>query len=304
MLLALALVVYAFATNEEAGGAGGLLHNSAAATTRNVGISSRHKFLRWLPMTLFLVVAAQMFSERGSVPLAAISFSQRRQKGIATAERNLNVSYPYFIGACFPPAYTRTTGRTPIFFGLATLLAWALWPLRSRRFGIIAWLGALAMVAGKGVFGQHGIGEVAARARRLQRAVDDEPAAATDGRIASHDGDRPDRPIKIVRAHRHPARTEKRQRAAGLSARGQLPRLSAKANLVFRRPAERFYGHCAQSLATNLRGRCCPARPTHLGTSKLPPTWMAAPWTRASRKDLLPLPTGSSRLENIPGVHV
>ena len=40
MLLALALVVYAFATNEEAGGAGGLLHNSAAATTRNVGISA------------------------------------------------------------------------------------------------------------------------------------------------------------------------------------------------------------------------------------------------------------------------
>src|SRR5712671_7244799 len=65
-LLALALVVYAFAANEEGGGWSGLLHSSAVATARNVGLSAT-AFLRWLPMTMFLLVAAQAFSTRAVV---------------------------------------------------------------------------------------------------------------------------------------------------------------------------------------------------------------------------------------------
>jgi hypothetical protein len=164
-LLALTLVVYVFTTNEEGGGLNGLLHSSAVVAARNAGISAT-TFLRWLPMTMFLFVAAQRFSERGAVPLSAISvLVRRRRKGSAETERNVDVSHPYFIVCLFSAGIHPNAGTHSYFWGQAVLLAWALWPLRSRHYNIIAWLGALAAVIGLGFFGQHGIGE-------LQRAFE------------------------------------------------------------------------------------------------------------------------------------
>jgi hypothetical protein len=165
VLLALTLVVYVFTTNEESGGLNGLLHSSAVVAARNAGISAT-TFLRWLPMTMFLFAAAQRFSEHGAVPLSAISvLVRRRRKGSAETERNVDVSYPYFIVCLFSAGIHPNTGTHSYFWGQAVLIAWALWPLRSRRYGIIAWVGALAAVIGLGFFGQHGIGE-------LQRAFE------------------------------------------------------------------------------------------------------------------------------------
>jgi hypothetical protein len=165
VLLALTLVVYVFTTNEESGGLNGLLHSSAVVAARNAGISAT-TFLRWLPMTMFLFVAAQKFSEHGTVPLSAISlFIRLRRKGSVEAERNVDVSYPYFIVCLFSAGIHPNTGTHSYFWGQAVLIAWALWPLRSRRFSIIVWFGALATVIGLGFFGQHGIG-------KLQRALE------------------------------------------------------------------------------------------------------------------------------------
>jgi transglutaminase-like putative cysteine protease len=164
-LLALTLVVYVFTTNDEGGGLNRLLHSSTVAAARNAGVSAT-TFLRWLPMTLFLFVAAQRFSERGAVPLSAISvLARRRRKGSVGAERHVDVSYPYFIVCLFSAGIHTNAGTHSYFWGQAVLIAWALGPLRSRRFGIVAWLGALAAVIGLGFFGQHGIGE-------LQRALE------------------------------------------------------------------------------------------------------------------------------------
>ena len=154
------LVVYVFTRKEESGGLSGVLHSSAAATTRNVGISAT-TFLRWLPMTFFLFVAAQMFSEREAIPLSAISLIIRlRRKGSATAERHVNISYPYFIVCLFSAGIHTNEGEHSYFWGQVVLIAWALWPMRSRRFGIVAWLAALAAVIGLGFTSQHGIGEL------------------------------------------------------------------------------------------------------------------------------------------------
>jgi hypothetical protein len=111
-------------------------------------------------MTLFLFVAAQMFSEREAIPLLAISLLIRRRKTSASAERFINISYPYFIVCLFSAGIHTNEGTHSYFWGQAGLLAWALWPLRSRRFGIIAWLGALVLVVGLGFSGQHGLGEL------------------------------------------------------------------------------------------------------------------------------------------------
>jgi hypothetical protein len=159
VLLSLALIVYTFATNKEGSGMNGLLHTSAMDATRRLGVSGS-TFLRWLPMTLFLFVAAQMFSERESVPLSAISLLVRRRKAGIAGERFINISYPYFIVCLLSAGIHTNEGTHSYFWGQAGLLAWALWPLRSRRFGIVTWLGALAVTIGLGFSGQHGLGEL------------------------------------------------------------------------------------------------------------------------------------------------
>lgn len=159
-LLALALVVFAFAANEEGGGLSGLLNSSAVAATRSVGLSAT-AFLRWLPMTFFLFVAAQYFSERESVPLAAISVvAHRRQQQNGTPERQVNVSYPYFIVCLFSAGIHANQGTHTYFFGQAALIVWALWSLRSRRFGVAAWLGTLVVMLGIAYVGHLGVSQL------------------------------------------------------------------------------------------------------------------------------------------------
>jgi hypothetical protein len=48
-------------------------------------------------------------------------------------------------------------GAQSYFWGLAVLIAWALWPLRSRRFGAAVWAAALAAAVGLGFSGQRGV---------------------------------------------------------------------------------------------------------------------------------------------------
>ena len=149
VLLALGLIVYTFSTS----GTGSVLTASALETTRNLGTSAT-TFLRWLPMTLFLFIAAQSFNERGSIPLSAISFFARRaQQLIATQERHVDISYPYFMVCLFSASIHVNEGTRSYFWGQAALIAWALWPLRSRRFGVIAWIGVLATATILGLAG-------------------------------------------------------------------------------------------------------------------------------------------------------
>ena len=160
MLLALALAVFVLTTNEEGGGLSNLIHASAAAAARNVSVSGA-TFLRWLPMTFFLFVAAQRFSESEAIPLSAFSlFFRWWRKGSRGAERNVDVSYPYFIVCLFSAGIHTNAGEHSYFWGQVVLISWALWPVRSRRFGIIAWLAALAVVIGVGFSSQHGLGEL------------------------------------------------------------------------------------------------------------------------------------------------
>ena len=164
MLLAFALVVFVFTTSQEGGGMGSLLHPASGAAARFTSIPAT-TFLRWLPMTFFLLVAAQMFSQRESVPLSAISWlARRRRKGNTGTERGMDLSYSYFIVCLFSAGIHANLGVQSYFWGQAVLIGWALWPLRSRRFGVGAWACALAAAIGLGFSGQRGLSE-------LQRAL-------------------------------------------------------------------------------------------------------------------------------------
>ena len=168
-LLALGLAVYTFTSNEAGGGVNGLLHPSPMAVARNTGVAAT-LFLRWLPMTLFLFIAAQMFSERGTVPLSAISdifrWQRRRQAGAVPA-RNVDVSYPYFMVCLFSAGIHANEGSRSYFWGQCVLLAWALWSLRSRRFSVAVWLAALALAVALGYAGVRGIGLMARAAENF-----------------------------------------------------------------------------------------------------------------------------------------
>ena len=162
VLLALALVLYVFATNEEGGGLTGLaeggksLRNAATSS-----VNSATSFFRWLPMTLFLIVVAQVFSERGATPLMALSTTSLivrwRSRAGGLDERYVDVSYPYFIVCLFAAGIHANQGSYSYFWGQCILIAWVLWSLRSRRYGLVAWLGVLAAVIALGFAGQYGI---------------------------------------------------------------------------------------------------------------------------------------------------
>lgn len=162
-LLNVVLVAYVFTTNDEGGGLGGMLHGqNAARNVANSTILTSVRFLRWLPMTTFPLVAAQMFNVRPSVPVTAVSlvlFWRQRKGDPAVAGRHLNISFPYFITCLFSAGIHANTGTQTYFWGQAVLIAWALWSLRARRFGVKAWVGALVVVVGLGFLGQLGINE-------------------------------------------------------------------------------------------------------------------------------------------------
>ena len=168
VLLNLALVGYVLTNNGAVGGLGGVIHGNNAANALNSGVLTATKSLRWLPMTMFPFIAAQVFNERQSVPLTAVSFvlRWRRRKGDrAFTGQYVDISYPYFIVCLFSAGIHANTETQAYFWGECALIVWALWSLRSRRFGVGVWAVTLAAVIGLGFLGQLGITEA-------QRAIE------------------------------------------------------------------------------------------------------------------------------------
>ena len=161
VVLTLAVAAVIFTTNDEGGG--GVISNPTVSNTSNATVHTATTLLRWLPMTLFLLVAAQKFSERGGIPLSAISLvlqlRRRRQKlSEAVPERDVDVAYPYFIVCLFAAGFHANQGTHTYLFGQILLLAWALWPARSRRYGFFVWLAVILVAGGLGYSGTRGIG--------------------------------------------------------------------------------------------------------------------------------------------------
>ena len=165
-LLLLGAAIYAFTS---AGGPGefrGFFQNPNLNTERNVGNASARTvaaLMRWLPMVFFLFMAAQAFSSREGVPPETISVilrvrwqRARRLGQTLPAARNVDISYPYFMLCLFAASFHPMEDQS-FYWGLSALVTWALWPYRSRRFGLAVWGGALGVAILLGYSGHRGV---------------------------------------------------------------------------------------------------------------------------------------------------
>ncbi|MGA2179897.1 MAG: transglutaminase domain-containing protein [Verrucomicrobiota bacterium] len=201
-LLILTAGIFAFGTNTGPGGFSGLFRGSAIAVGTKVGLSGESTataLLRWLPMLLFPFVAAQAFSTIESSPLTAVSIilRRRRRKELKTGHAvppgpRMDVFYPYFIVCLFAASIRANRGDESFFWGQCVLLAWALWPLRSRRFGGVIWVATLALAIVIGYLSQGGLGRLEQRmigynaqllARLLQPRTDPSQRTTALGQI-------------------------------------------------------------------------------------------------------------------------
>jgi protein-glutamine gamma-glutamyltransferase len=168
-LLFLATAVYAFADNGGPEGFGRFFQGPTIASEREVGSASARtaaSLIRWLPMVFFLFVAAQAYSSQQEIPLRTISLIlQRRWKQAKKLGKPLppldgaDVAYPYF-ALCLFAASVHPNRNNSFFWGLCGLLGWVLWVRRPRRFGAAIWMAALALAILFGYSGARGIGLV------------------------------------------------------------------------------------------------------------------------------------------------
>jgi len=303
-LLFLAATVYAFTANEGPLSLRGLFQAPNLSNLRTADITSTRAaalMIRWLPMVFFLFVAAQAFSSREEISLETISliFRRRRKKGRRLNQpvpvtRRVNVSYPYF-AACLFAASIHTRTDATFFCGLCTLLVWALWAQRSRRFGMFLWGLSLAAAILLGYVGQRGFGPLL-------------------GVIQNYN---PQWASRFARRGSDPRQSK--------TALGRIGRLKDSGLIVIR--LETRYGSAAPAFLREASYRAYASEAWYAGSSKndfenvleLPPNsgiWPLLPEKTntadvriachleggrgSSRVGLLPLPGGSGRLEDLP----
>jgi hypothetical protein len=166
-LLFLGAGVFAFTSSNGPENFGSWLQNPGIRTQGAAGLSAARTgaaIFRWMPMIFFPFLAAQLFSTREVIPLATVSLVVRRRQRRARKEgrpippsRDVNISWAFFVGTVLAASVHRSDD-TSFFWGLAALLAWALWSQRSRRFALVIWLTTLALAIGLGFIGQRGYG--------------------------------------------------------------------------------------------------------------------------------------------------
>ena len=160
VLLIVVLVVYVYTNNSETA-LGRVLHANSTAEAVRSGALTATRFWRWLPMTTFAFILAQEFNVRPSVPLTAVSMvlRWRRRKGDrALAGHYLNISYPFFMVCVLAAGIHANRPGTHdwliYFIGQVILIGWALWSVRPRRYPLTAWVLALIVL---GIAGGVGV---------------------------------------------------------------------------------------------------------------------------------------------------
>jgi protein-glutamine gamma-glutamyltransferase len=129
---------------------------STTGTSRAVdGPRAMTLLFQWMPVLLFPLIASQLYSTAGKVPLTAFFWALRRQAARAPETRPgpVDLAYLYF-ALCVLSASAANRRTLEFYAGLCVLAGWALWPWRSPRFSPLWWVPMLGVAALAG-YGGH-----------------------------------------------------------------------------------------------------------------------------------------------------
>lgn len=305
-LLLLASALYAFTANEGPSSFGGFFSDANHITTTRASSATARTtgaMMRWLPMIFFPFLAAQTFSTREAIPLTIINLIARRrwkkptpaEKALPSDQRSFHIGYPYFAATLFASSFHPAEDNS-FFWGLVGLLIWMLWAHRTRRVTFGVWIGLVALVIGFSFAGQRGIGRLASYlqelnpqllARFLRRNLDPSHSRTAIGQL----GDIKTSGRIVIRLQPKP---------------GSAPPeyLREASYRVFKSPGW-FAGNSRDDF------ELVAENPPNSGSWPLLPgktnpasiniaCYLDNVSTNGSRQGLLPLPTGSGRLENLP----
>ncbi len=114
--------------------------------------------LRWLPLVLLPLLAAQLYSTRDGIRYATLFISIRRAeaRGRIVDGGTIDLRYPFLV-LCLLSASAGTADRSRFYAVLCLLVVWALWRFRSQRYSVIIWGGVMALSLALGMGIQTGI---------------------------------------------------------------------------------------------------------------------------------------------------
>ncbi|HEV8583769.1 MAG TPA: transglutaminase-like domain-containing protein [Methylomirabilota bacterium] len=127
--------------------------------------------LEWLPLTVFPLVACQVYSEAGVVDLSIFFWSLRRRANERPDQPRSPVDLTYPFVALTLLSASAANVRTGAFFGgIVVLAGWALWSTRPRRYPMTVWAVTLAIGVGLGWAGHVGIATAQRAMERLAQS--------------------------------------------------------------------------------------------------------------------------------------
>lgn len=125
--------------------------------------------LQWLPLTVFPLVACQLYSAAGVADASIFFWSLRRRANERPDYPGVPVDLSYPFVALTLLSASAANERTGVFFaGFAAMAAWALWGVRPRRYPTTVWAVVMAGAIALGWAGHVGVAEAQ---RALERAA-------------------------------------------------------------------------------------------------------------------------------------
>ncbi|MBF0542681.1 MAG: transglutaminase domain-containing protein, partial [Nitrospirae bacterium] len=125
-------------------------------------------FIKWMPLTMLPVILGQYYSRQGSFPLDALFYTLRkRRKRQNIQSKNVDLTYVYL--AAIAAAASAANLRTIWFYvSVTSLITYALYFKRSRRFNIAHWTMLIFLSAVMGYFGQIGLSALQGHLEELE----------------------------------------------------------------------------------------------------------------------------------------
>ncbi|MFH2065385.1 MAG: transglutaminase domain-containing protein [Pseudomonadota bacterium] len=112
--------------------------------------------VKWLPLMMLPLMAAQEYSTEGKIDTRAFMMLARKEPVIRDNPSSIDFSYPYFF-LCMMAAASANQ-RTALFYSCFVLLAaWAMFPCRSKRYPFAVWCVFILLSIGLGYMTHNGL---------------------------------------------------------------------------------------------------------------------------------------------------